>query len=498
MTNISIKARLLQLPPLWVAVIASCVLSLISILQNPILNDDAYGYLRAAELFASGNAADIFSQYGWYSYSVMIAALDPVLPGGLVASAHVLNTLLLALLVGAFVAVCRELQPGPRIPWLAALTILAFPMLNEMRYMLIRDFGFVAFSLWSLLFLVRYQATGRWRDGICWSAALLVAMAFRLEALLLVALAPLALLRTPGRIAVLYGMLLGWFVAFAAASTLLHLDLIGLMQFAYRYYLPRLTELGAVLSTNADALGTTLFTPENFPGSDNTAHSLVILLFAYGYSVVINLVQALSVPVSLVLLHAAWRGWLRLSVSGRTPLLLYIGCSTLALLLFISIMHFLTQRYATLLSLLLLLLVPGVLNRWYELARTRDKIQRFRLIAGFFCLYFFVDSLISFGHSRHYLQEAAAWTQSNVPATSELLTNDYYLAYESGRVEQYDKVKLPLAEILGKATPDTALVLLVKARDSSSRALLDANAHLSPVQTFANSRGDEVRIYTVR
>ena len=497
MTTTTFTTRLLQLPPLWVAVVVSAVLSLISVLQNPILNDDAYGYLRAAELFSTGSAAEVFEQYGWYSYSLLIALLNPVVPGGLVASAHLLNAVLMAALVAAFISVCRELQPGPRIPWLAALTILVFPMLNEMRYMLIRDFGFLAFSLWSLFLLLRFQASGRWQYALAWCVALSLAAAFRLEALLLLALAPLSLLRQPRQTVVLYAVVIACAAAFTVVSTMLQVNVLDLMQFAYRYYLPQLIALSDVLTTNANALGNSLFTTENFPGSNNTAHSMVILLFAYSYSALINLSEALSVPVSLLLLYAGWRGWLRLAIRGRAPLLIYMACSALALLLFISIMHFLTQRYAALLSILLLLLVPGVLNRWYDLVPVPQQ-RRFRLISGCFVVYFVIDSLVSFGHSRDYVEEAAAWIQTELPADKTLHTNSYFLAYESGRIEHYDKVAVPVAQTLAESTPMSSLAIALRAHDATVLAALEADQRLALVKSFSNSRGDEVRIYDVR
>ncbi|MES2606519.1 MAG: hypothetical protein V4603_16410 [Pseudomonadota bacterium] len=489
--------RLSRLSPVWTAVVISCVLSLLRILQNPILNDDAYGYLRAAELFASDGADAVFSQYSWYSYSILIALFDPILPGGLVASAHVLNTLLLAALVGAFVTLCRELQPGSRIAWLAALTILLFPMLNEMRFMVIRDFGFLAGALWSLLFLLRYQQSAYWQHALYWCGALLLATAFRLEALLLLAVAPMALIGTPRKSVILYAVMLAVLAVLAILCLLLQLDVLALIKYSYRYYLPQLTQLPSVLSTNADALGQTLFTADNEPGSSNTPHSLVILLFAYGFSVLTNLAQAISVPVSILLLHAAWRGWLRRAVQGRAPLLIYIACSALSLLVFISIMHFLTQRYATLLSLLLLLLVPGVLNRWYEHAVTQHKVRRLQYVAGFFCFYYVVDSLISFGHSRAYLGEALVWTQANVPADAPFITNHRYLAYESGRVGDYDKVQSSLTETMAKLTPNASLALALKSHDAEARMMLERDTRLTLLQNFSNARGDEVRIYSV-
>src|SRR5690606_4389031 len=88
-----------------------------------------------------------------------------------------------------------QLRPAspPRLRWFAVMVILLYPEINEMRYFLIRDFAFWAFALWSLSLLVDYSANARLGSAIGWCLCVLLATAFRLEGLLLLALAPLAL-----------------------------------------------------------------------------------------------------------------------------------------------------------------------------------------------------------------------------------------------------------------------------------------------------------------
>src|SRR5690606_30843902 len=149
------------------AVLLSCLFSLIRIIDNPLLNDDAYKYLRAAELFNTDGISAVLDNYGWYGYSILIALADRVLPGGLLTSAHVLNTACYALLVLVFISICtscykpttahdpvRYHEPAKdrqRLQLFSAFVILAFPLINEMRYYLIRDIAYWAFALLSLL-----------------------------------------------------------------------------------------------------------------------------------------------------------------------------------------------------------------------------------------------------------------------------------------------------------------------------------------------------------
>lgn len=476
----------------------SLLFSLLVILQNPVLNDDAYGYLRAADLFREQGASAVFADYGWYSYSILIALCDYLVPGGPVLAAHVLNAALQATVVFAFMRI-NALMGSERQQWLAALTIMAFPLFNEMRYYLIRDFGFWAFVLLSLWQLLRYRDHGRWYHALAFAIALAAATAFRLEALLLAALAPLGLLGSghSRRVALLYAWLAVPALLVALLCLLLQLDILALMQYAWRYYLPRLYDLRELLDDASNRLMQQLFTTENYPGSDNTAVGLVIVLFAYAWALLANLVNALSIPVSALLLYGAWRGWLRSTAPWRGPLAIYTACAVLSLGAFISIMHFVTQRYATLLCLLLLLQVPALLDRWQHHALASAQPRRHVWLAVLVGVYFFTDSLVSFGHSRAYLTEAADWLQQ-LPAGSRLLTNSPYLAHASGKVDRYDLVNHSLETTLAQLQGGVPLALIVKAGEDDTRKLLESNGRLTLLQRFSNEHGDEVRIYQVR
>lgn len=492
------------------AVLVSCLFSVYSIATNPLLNNDAFGYLRAAELFNSKGVAAVLSDYGWYGYSILIALADRVLPGDLLISAQVLNTASHALLTYVFMRLCtefvaRDARDLRRIELFAALTILGFPLLNEMRYFLIRDFAFWAFILLGLLQLVRYNRNPRWPTALYFCLSMLAATLFRVEALILTALAPLALLATTGpqrsvlrKPGLLLGMLLALVAVVFVAALASGIDLIEQIRFAWRYYLPLLADLGGVLTSTALALNQAVFTETNFPMWDNLPLGLVVLIFAYMFALLINLAGALSVPVSVLLIIAFWRGDIRVPYALRGPLAVYAGTAVLMLLVFIFIMHFLTHRYATLLCLLLLTLVPGILNTWYERARLYHSTHRFQAIVGLFCGYFFIDSLISFGHSRDYLVQAIVWSANDLPAGASLHTNHMGIAYGSGRVVEYDKIALEAEAALEAATGNDYLLLDIRRDDRELKALLDANPQFQLVRSFANERGDEVRVYLAR
>jgi len=483
----------------------SVLLSIYIVAQNSFLNDDAYGYLHAAEVFQRDGLRTVLDVYGWYGYSILIALLDPLLPGGLLDSARWFNALAYALLVAAFIRIVTQLHPQPsqRLRWFAAATILLYPEINEMRFYLIRDFGYWAFALWSLSFLIDFNARPRLLTAIAWCVCVLLAIGFRLEGLLILGLAPLMLSLPPERglpwevrkLTRLWSVL-GVGVGLVATLCLMAgIDLIGLIGFAYRYYLPLLFNLSDSVRDTTASLVQVLFTPDNFPGADNLWHGGVIIAFAYVFTVLVNMVQALSLPLALLLAWGWARGLLRPLPHVKRPFAAYLLSSLVALTLFMFIMHFLTQRYAVLLCLVLLTQVPLLLEHLAQTAREQDFLPRFRWVVGAFCIYYAGDSLVSFGYSREYVEHAIAWSRSELPPDIRLYTNDVTLAYESGRIEDYDSVSRDAHLVLTLAEPGDYLMLVVGHDDISLREELELQRDLALEASFSNERGDEVRIY---
>lgn len=493
-------------PIALLAVLLSCLFSFVVILQNPLLNDDAYGYLRAAEVFATNGAQTVLETYGWYHYSFLIAWLDRVLPGDGLFAARVLNTALYALLTWIFIRLARELRDTPRVQLFAAACILLFPLVNEMRYFLIRDTGFWAFALLSVVFLIRYRATATLGNALGWCASLCLAAAFRLEALLLLALAPLSLLLpctqlAPAERGRRFARLLGVLGAVAAlvlaAAFAAGFNLFALIAFAYRYYLPELAELLPGIRATAEGVGAAMFRPDNFPGEHSAIHALPALLVGDLLALVTNLVNALGAPATLFLLYYRLRhAPLALPAAASRVLLTYIGGSLLALLLFVLIMHFLTQRYAALLCLLVLSMVPAMLDDVYAAAQQAGSVRRFRYAFGFLCFALLVDSLLSFGYSQSHIDQGIAWAHAEIPDGARVTTNNFALAYHSGRVPDYDKTVRDYAAIV--AVAQRGDYMLFEVDHDADTADLDANPELTELRRFSNERGDEVRVYHYR
>ena len=482
------------------AILVSCAFSLIVIAGNPVPNDDAFGYLKAAEVFNEDGLNAMLSAYGWYGYSALIAIMDRLLPISMLASAHLLNTLLFAVLVYAFITLVAEFDGNRETTWFAALVILCYPTLNEMRYLLIRDFGFWACCLAALVQLLRYQRTGGILHGGAWLVAITGAIFFRLEGLLMLALSPLALLlpATPQQPLHLRAflnlvlMMAGGAIVVLALSLLLGLNLLDIFRYAWRWYLPLLADFSATLQGAADGSSVS----EHLSGqlAIFTGKGLIALVTGFLYLIAANLFMALGPAASCFTAWCLVTGRATFG-PGKSPWLFFLGSSLLALLVFVAIMQFLTTRYAVMASLLLMVpLTLGISTLW-RAALNNGKTRLFRNLLYVGVFYFAVDSLISFGYSKQYMEDAIAWSQSNIPAGSTLHTNSFAIAYYSGLVETYDEIMTEAVVSVNRAQAGDYLAIDLAHDENAVLALLESRPGLMELARFANKRGDAVVFY---
>jgi hypothetical protein len=485
-----------------IAITVSFLFSLVIIAGSPIPNDDAFSYIRAAELFNDQGLEAILATYGWYGYSVLITLVGKVLPIGLINSAHLLNMLSFALLVYAFITLATEFRQTESVKIFAAIVILCFPTINEMRYYLIRDFAYWGFCLVALVQLIRYHKTHHLLNACGWLLAMTAALFFRLEGLLILALSPFALLA--GSISTKHGMqgllkLVGLIMTGALLILVLFflagINLFEVFRFTYRWYLPLLANYPETLAGAANNTSLSFHISEQLTAF--SGKGMFVLGLGYLYSVIANIFMTLGPPVSLFLLYAGISNKHSLAAENKWPWIFFLGSSVLALLIFVSIMQFLTTRYAVMTALLLLSLAPLSIDTLYQQAQQAKKIKRFQLISYVWVFYFLVDSLLSFGYSKLYIREAIDWSQENVPEESLVLTNSFPLAYYSGLVTEYDKV-LPQPEMTLELLANQEYLMMELAHDEIDMfERLSQHPRLSELQRFNNARNDTIILFQV-
>lgn len=440
------------------SLLISGILQLFPYAHTP--NDDAYTYIRTAEIFLADGIAAAFAHYSWAGYAVLIGLVSK-LGLDLFSAAHLINALFYALLVFAFVSIIREINTAPLIGLLASVVILVYPQLNEYRGYVIRDIGFWALTLTALWLFLQFAKSGAWHYAVAFCAALLLATALRPEALFYLLFTPFTLLfdtRHPlhecrHRFLTLAGVIGGIGLAALLVLLLNGVNIFSQIAEFVSVYQPFLRNTFNPDPAQAEAMGSVLF------GEHATDYSqeYIALFMAAGLTAILaaNLFNGIGGPYLWILVYGAIQKQLGIRREVAVPMLCYLLTNALILLGFLFITRYLTSRYAIMFSLMLVLLVPQVIA-WYLQNKSESRRRAATAFVVLYLTYCAFDSYISFGDNKRYVYDAIDWLQVNSLDNAALVTNNPAIAYFTGKVPNYDEVErnLTQAQILNTRQGD--------------------------------------------
>ncbi len=427
------------------AVAASLLLSLFAVLTSDIPNDDAYTYIRTADIFVEQGLGAATDHYTWVTYSLLIGSLNMLgLP--LFAAAYLLNALLYALIVYSFISIVQTINNSVPIVWLSALTVLVFPELNEYRDMVIRDIGFWGFALLGLWQFILYMQERQLKHGIFFCVSLGLAILFRIEAIAYLVFTPFSLLFAARRNATenkqkllqILAVVVAFFIGGSTALMVMGVNMFAQTLEFVAVYQPFLVNTFNPSEAAQAAMGNAIFGEY----ASTYSREYVTAVVAVGLLVVffMTLFYAISGPYFWLVVYGWYKRHLPVRMNELTPILAYFLINAVILLSFLYITRFLDSRYGVLLALMVITQIPFVINNIIEKNKGTEREQFVSYFLVFFFVYCAIDSYISFGKPKDWLLDSAAYISGNVPAQSAVLTNNHTIAYYSGKVEDYDEV----------------------------------------------------------
>jgi len=484
------------------AVLSSLLLSAVAVMLQQVPNDDGFTYLRTAELFLDEGMVAAFQHYPWAGYSVLIGMLH-ALPGvSLLAAAQLLNAVWYAVVTAGFISVVRLLDDSKRVALLAAITVLAYPHLNEFRFYIIRDIAFLGLALWALFWFLRYYHCGRAAQAAGFCACLIGGALFRAEALVFLFLTPLVCLAHPAlparqrlqRLALLWSMAIGAPLLAALAFAVSGVDLWQQLQTFAGGYLPFLQDTLNQLTSDSEALRDALFSEHAARHSGEYTGLIVFtgLLALFGA----KLLESLGLTGGGILAWGLLRRQAALPDSMKRPWLAWLGIALLILVTFTLVTRFMTTRYTLLAGMLLMMLVPLIVDRLWAGAERNGRMRPFFLVFGLLLAFSAIDSHVSYGEPKTWLPETLQWLASHQGEGEPLVTNERYIAWRSGRVEAYDEVRRTMPAQPFLSAPAGAL-LVVERSPALFEALKAAeqNGRVREVARFDDRRGARIIIY---
>ncbi len=484
------------------AALSSLLLSMVAVMLGQEPNEDGFIYLRTAEIFVEDGLVAAFRHYPWATHSVLIGLLQ-YLPGmDFLAAAQWLNALWYAVVTVAFVNLVREFNPSPRVAVLAAMTVLAWPLLNEFRFYIIRDIAFLGLALWAALFLLRYYRHGGILRAAACCALLAAAALFRAEALALLLLTPLSLLAHPGlplrqrlrRLLPVWGMTAMLLLAVLAMFLLADVDLWERLRTVVGTYRPFLESALNGSGSGHAALTQAMFT--DHAARHSAEYTGLILTSGLTAMLIARLLESLGIIAAGIIGYGLWRQRPPLPPVCFRPWVTWLATSLAILMLFTLITRFMTTRYTLLFSLLLLVLVPLIVDRIWIAAEQTGRQRRFAWVFGLLLAYSAIDAHITFGEPKRWLPATIEWLEMETDAETPLRTNERYIAWRSGRIEAYDQVRRDLpAQALLDAPAGS--ILVVERQSALSAAIQEAEQQgaVRELARFEDRRGPRIIIY---
>lgn len=180
---------------LFAVLIGMLIAAQMQYIQHGWINPDSVIYFEAARLIALGDFHQALSVFAWPMYSACIALTHKLTALSIHQSAQLLSVLFFALTTFSFLKII-QLGGGNQKTMLAGALILfsSLYIVGDVLEMLMRDHGFWAFFLSSLVFLIRYQQNHRLFYALAWQVCALIAMLFRIEGIMFVLFLPCVLL----------------------------------------------------------------------------------------------------------------------------------------------------------------------------------------------------------------------------------------------------------------------------------------------------------------
>lgn len=490
-------------PVYAIAGLLSVILSVWISGRELVINPDGICYLMSADalqVFSVSQVMHLCAQAGWPFYSWLIHAVMMVTGASSLVAANSLNALFDLITVLTFMKLIEFLGGSKRLLIFGAFIILFGHEFNSARQYIIRDHGYWAFYLLSVLFFVRTLTQFSYLNALAWCISLVFATLFRIEGAVFFILLPFAVFFAPrvdARFRLFLNLMLPCFMGLAAAMLISLLYPNELMQSG------RLHELAQYLLTSGSqmiahfhdakiALMTHVLPLE--AARDAGTAWFFTLVFLYTTNILQNLswVGAILLGYAWVSRAATWQG------NQRAAVWAHVVINFIITSVFFAEHLFLSKRYLIAMTLTLFLWLPFALN---QLAKTcLEKWQRFAYV---FALFLIVLSsmgvILNRGPSKAYVREAGDWLAVNIPKEASLFVNDGQLMYYARHdgLDMFLKLHTmndPSALSEGQWRHYEYIALRVRGDDTRWSAAAVA-MNKEPVRTYSGPHGDTILIY---
>lgn len=424
-----------------IVLIAMLIASQIQYIQHGWINPDSVLYFESARLFAAGLWKEALQVWNWPLYPVSIATIHKITHLDVQTSAQILNVLFFGLATFSYIQIIR-LAGGKQLTIATGALILFSSqyIVGDVLAMLMRDEGFWAFYLTSLMFFIRFYQHLRFRDALFWQLCAITATLFRIEAITYLVLLPFLFLfafniSIKERIRSLFiSHALNIFMALSLIlAVALHGDLsmknFGRLQEVFTLNL--YDELTHKLFTNANVMSEVVL------GKYLEEFAIQGLLLTFVYVIFVKSISAAGL-VNFIMAMFSIKNRTILIESKAYSVLSYSAIISLVnMALIITKVFVLSGRYVVALAFIIMIFAS------FEFARIlmndghhqSNKSQTPKFIAAVlivFMLVSLIKNILPKTEGYNYIQDAATWIASHNPENKPVFTDESRIPYFMG------------------------------------------------------------------
>lgn len=485
------------------AIIALVTLFIASSTRNP-LNNDGILYLQTAEAFANSGWRAAMELYPWPFYSILIAMTAKLMQLSFVHAAYLLNAALLVIIVTSFITIIKELGASRAVQFIGAIVILSHPRLHHYQSYIIRGFGYWAFLLLALLYLIRYHRHLCWGHALGWGTSISIAALFRVEGTVLLIFTPLVLLFRPNiglwrKISsTLKTYSINIATLFIAQIWCFSKQDMSIITFG------RLSEIQNQLQNGFMLLGTNLqisaaIISQNVLNDYSDDFALTMTISGLAGVYLYKLIKTIWPLHTLLCAHAVCNKLIPADDGTRKLLIYFTALNLLIPAIFFGQNFFIRYRFLMPASLLLLIWTPFSLNNIFQdwknkkRVRTGDRII-FPLLSIAFSI-MFVYAFIPSRPSKAYIISAGIWLKNNTPQHAGIYSNTRKIPFYAKR--KFILWDIPADGLEQQWTSEDFIALKVGNKDYNKVAKCLTSLNLKLIKVFENKQGDKVIISTV-
>tara|TARA_B110000879_G_scaffold106351_1_gene143108 strand:+ start:3091 stop:4620 length:1530 start_codon:yes stop_codon:yes gene_type:complete len=403
----------------WFIVAASIVLAAqMQAIQHGWINPDSVLYLEAAKHIVIGDIRGAYQIFNWPFYALCIGMVSKLTTFNVHLSAQLLNMVFFGVATASFLKII-QLAGGKNLALFAGALLLFgnLYIVGDVLEMLMRDEGFWAFYLTSLVFFIRFYQQKKISDALLWQVTAIIAVLFRIEAITFLLLLPLVFIvdsqlnyrqRVINLIKTYSISLLSLLIIFIAINTVDSLSIknFGRLQEVFSM------DLWSIFSQNL--MNKSVIMSDQVLGHYLDEYAVSGLLLTFAYVIIVKNLTTLGL-VSVVLIGMYLKNKFDLINSDVKRVLAATAIICLLnMALIITKVFVLSSRYVVALTLILLIvsaLYLGYLFKEVTEKSNKRTILIVSIVTIIMCLSIF-KNVLSKGGGYNYTQAAVTWVKA--------------------------------------------------------------------------------------